>query len=124
MKTTARYLLVGIWNSLFGVGSFLILSHSFPKLNDSLVLFFSYIISIVQAHFSQRRLVWRSQEKYLGELFRFSGAYVSQFVVNLILLQIFVHFVGLSRAVSQTIIVVLLTFVMYFVNKEGVFRAK
>ena len=124
MKVTTRYLLVGIWNSLFGVGTFLILSQGFPKLYDSLVLFFSYVISIAQAHFTQRKLVWKSQERYFGELFRFSGAYISQFVVNLILLQVFVQFIGLNRSVSQMIIVVLLTVGMYFINKKGVFHVK
>lgn len=124
MKSTTRYLLVGIWNSLFGVGVFLVLSQSFPKLFDSVILLFSYLISIVQAHFSQRKFVWNSQAGYLVELFRFSGAYISQFVVNLILLQIFVRYFGLNRSVSQMIIVVLLTIGMYFINKKGVFRVK
>ena len=60
----------------------------------------------------------------MGELSRFSGAYISQFVVNLILLQIFVHYFGLNRSVSQMIIVVLLTVAMYFINKRGVFRVR
>ena len=124
IRVAGRYLFVGIWNSIFGIGVFLILSWGFPKLYDSVVLFLSYLISIVQAHLSQRKLVWKSQERYFAELLRFSGAYISQFVVNLILLQILVHFFDLSRSVSQTAIVLLLTVVMYFVNKNGVFRAK
>ena len=124
MKTTTRYLLVGLWNSVFGVGIFLILSQSFPKLSDSLVLLIAYVVSIVQAHFMQRKFVWSSKERYFQELVRFSGAYISQFVANLVLLQIFVRFVGLNRSVSQVIIVLILTVVMYFVNKNGVFRAK
>ena len=124
MKTTTRYLLVGLWNSVFGVGIFLILSLSFPKLIDSLILLIAYVVSIVQAHFMQRKFVWSSNERYFQELVRFSGAYISQFVANLVLLQIFVRFVGLNRSVSQVIIVLILTVVMYFVNKNGVFRAK
>ena len=124
MKTTTRYLLVGIWNSVFGVGIFLILSLSLPKLSDSLILLISYLVSIVQAHFMQRKFVWSSTERYMQELVRFSGAYISQFVANLVLLQIFVRFIGLNRSVSQVIIVLLLTVVMFFVNKNGVFRAK
>ena len=124
MKTTTRYLLVGLWNSVFGVGIFLILSLSFPKLSDSLILLIAYAVSIVQAHFMQRKFVWSSNERYFQELVRFSGAYISQFVANLVLLQIFVRFVGLNRSVSQVIIVLILTVVMYFVNKNGVFRAK
>ena len=124
MKTTTRYLLVGIWNSVFGVGIFLILSLSLPKLSDSLILLISYLVSIVQAHFMQRKFVWSSTERYFQELVRFSGAYISQFVANLVLLQIFVRFIGLNRSVSQVIIVLLLTVVMFFVNKNGVFRAK
>ena len=124
MKTTTRYLLVGIWNSVFGVGIFLILSLSLPELSDSLILLISYLVSIVQAHFMQRKFVWSSTEKYFQELVRFSGAYISQFVANLILLQIFVRFIGLNRSASQVIIVLILTIVMFFVNKNGVFRAK
>ena len=124
MKTTTRYLLVGLWNSVFGVGIFLILSLSFPKLSDSLILLIAYVVSIVQAHFMQRKFVWSSKERYFQELVRFSGAYISQFVANLVLLQIFVRFVGLNRSVSQVIIVLILTVVMFFVNKNGVFRAK
>ena len=124
MKTTTRYLLVGLWNSVFGVGIFLILSQSFPKLSDSLILLIAYVVSIVQAHFMQRKFVWSSNERYFQELVRFSGAYISQFLANLVLLQIFVRFVGLNRSISQVIIVLILTVVMYFVNKNGVFRAK
>ena len=124
MKTTTRYLLVGLWNSVFGVGIFLILSQSFPKLSDSLILLIAYVVSIVQAHFMQRKFVWSSKERYFQELVRFSGAYISQFVANLVLLQVFVRFVGLNRSVSQVIIVLILTVVMFFVNKNGVFRAK
>jgi putative flippase GtrA len=87
-------------------------------------LLISYLVSIVQAHFMQRKFVWSSTEKYVQELVRFSGAYISQFVANLVLLQIFVRFIGLNRSVSQVIIVVLLTVVMFFVNKNGVFRVK
>ena len=124
MKTTTRYLLVGLWNSVFGVGIFLILSLSLPDLSDSLILLISYLVSIVQAHFMQRKFVWSSTERYFQELVRFSGAYISQFVANLILLQIFVRFIGLNRSVSQVIIVLILTVVMFFVNKNGVFRVK
>lgn len=124
MKTSTRYFLVGLWNSVFGVGIFLILSQSFPKLSDSLILLIAYVVSIVQSHFMQRKFVWSSKEGYFQELVRFSGAYISQFVANLVLLQIFVRFIGLNRSVSQVIIVLILTVVMYFVNKNGVFRAK
>ncbi len=124
MKTTTRYLLVGIWNSVFGVGIFLILSLSLPELSDSIILLISYLVSIVQAHFMQRKFVWSSTERYFQELVRFSGAYISQFVANLVLLQIFVRFIGLNRSVSQVIIVLILTVVMFFVNKNGVFRVK
>lgn len=124
MGVPARYLIIGIWNSIFGVGTFLILSQSFPKLYDSIILLVSYVISIAQAHFSQRKFVWKSREDYFSELLRFSSAYISQFFANLVLLQVFVHFLDLSRAVSQIVIVFILTVVMYFINKNGVFRVK
>jgi putative flippase GtrA len=87
-------------------------------------LLIAYVVSIVQAHFMQRKFVWSSTERYFQELVRFSGAYISQFVANLVLLQIFVRFIGLNRSVSQVIIVLILTAIMFFVNKNGVFRVK
>ena len=123
MKLRSRYLLVGIWNSIFGVTTFIILSSLLGQAPDVLVLAISYGISIVQAHFSQRNLVWRTKTAYLSELLKFSSAYLLQFVLNTALLMSSEGLFDLSREVRQVFIVLFLTVLFYFINKRGVFRA-
>jgi putative flippase GtrA len=124
MKLVSRYAAVGIWNSIFGVSNFIVLSRFMLQAPDVLVLGISYGISIVQAHFSQRNIVWRSKAEYLPELLKFSSAYLLQFFINTFLLLLSEGLFGLSREIRQMLIVVFLTVVFYFVNKRGVFRVK
>ena len=124
MKLVSRYAAVGIWNSFFGVFNFIVLSRFILQAPDLLILGISYGISIVQAHFSQRNLVWRSKAQYFPELLKFSSAYLLQFLINAILLLLSAGIIDLSREARQVFIVLFLTIVFYFVNKRGVFRVK
>lgn len=124
MKFRSRYLLVGIWNSLFGISNFLLLSNLFKSWTDLLVLGLSYLISIVQAHFAQRKFVWQSECPYFSELTRFASAYIAQFLINSGLLVISETLLPLNRELRQGGIVILLTVLFYFVNKKGVFLVK
>lgn len=124
MKLVSRYATVGIWNSIFGVSSFIVLSRLLEQAPDIYVLAGSYGISIIQAHFSQRCFVWQSRSPYFPELLKFSSAYILQFLINTILLSLSERMVDLSREVRQLIIALLLTLGFYFVNKRGVFRVE
>lgn len=124
MKVVSRYTVVGIWNSIFGVSNFIILSRLMTQAPDVLVLAISYGISIIQAHFSQRHLVWRSKAEYLPELFKFSSAYLIQFSMNAVLILLTEDLLDLSREARQVLIVLFLAVVFYFVNKRGVFCVK
>ncbi len=122
MKMGFRYLLVGIWNSLFGISNFYLLSIVFDTWPDLVVLGCSYIISIVQAHLVQRRFVWRSKSAYFPELARFASAYILQFAINSALLVLSDMWLTVIREIRQTAIVIFLTIGFYFVNKRRVFR--
>jgi putative flippase GtrA len=122
MKLRSRYLLVGVWNSIFGISNFLLLSLIFSQWSDLSVLSASYLISIVQAHIAQRRLVWQSHEPYLPELIRFTSAYFAQFAINSALLVLSESWMPVDRELRQIAIIVFLTILFYFVNKKGVFR--
>ena len=117
-----RYLWVGIWNSIFGLSVFYLLAYLLGQERHQLALFTSYVLAIVQAHFTQRKLVWTSSEEYLPELARFSSAYLLQYVINASLLFVSVERLKLSMPISQTIIVLFLTVIFYFVNQRSVFK--
>jgi putative flippase GtrA len=122
MRVESRYLLVGIWNSLFGISNFYLLSIIFNTWLDLAVLGCSYVISIVQAHLAQRKFVWQSKAVYFPELARFASAYALQFFINSALLVLSEMWLTINREIRQTVIVVFLTIVFYFVNQRGVFR--
>jgi|688.fasta_scaffold561320_2 putative flippase GtrA len=118
----ARYLLVGIWNTFFGISIFILLSLVFKEGNSILILGLSYLFSTIQAHSSQRRLVWNSNSDYLPELIKFSSFYLLQFVLNSVLLVTMNSVMQTSREMNQILIVLVLTVVFFYINKNGVFN--
>jgi putative flippase GtrA len=104
------------------MANFFILSYLLPNLTDFLLLTLSYFFSISQAHLTQRKFVWKSKEKYLPELLRFSVAYIAQYFANIILLTWTGSISEFSRETRQGVIIILLTLVMFAINRRGVFR--
>jgi putative flippase GtrA len=98
------------------------LSKLLPNLNDLLVLSLSYFFSIIQSHLTQRKIVWKSEGRYFPELLRFSTAYIAQYFVNIFLLAWTGKMFEFSREARQGCIFILLTLVMFAINKKGVFR--
>jgi len=115
---------VGVWNTIFGIMSFLIISKILKNSPDLLVLSVSSGIGVLQSHASQRYFVWHSKQLYFAELGKFAVAYLGYFLANLIFLAFSSWVTDLSREIRQIAILVFLTFVFYFVNKKGVFHAK
>ena len=122
LNLNTRYLVIGVWNTFFGVGNFLLISELLTNLDDLIVLTLSYLLSIIQSHLTQRIFVWKSKGKYFPELLRFSTAYIAQYFVNIFLLVWTGKISELSRGTRQGCIIILLTLVMYVINKKGVFR--
>jgi putative flippase GtrA len=121
-KTEVRYVLAGIWNSLFGIALFASLMHLFSSsLNYGVILGFSYTISIVQSHFVQRKYVWSSNFGYRKELFRFGLVYVGQFIANLGLLAFMVEVLEQKVLPSQIIITGFLIGISFLINKKWTF---
>jgi putative flippase GtrA len=122
--SVTRYVIVGIWNSFFGISIFILLSLLLKDGNSILILGLSYVIATLQAHFSQRRFVWKSESKYLPELFKFCSFYLLQFFLNSILLVIMNSWLETPREVNQILIIFILTLVFFYINKNGVFNAR
>ena len=117
-----KYIFVGIWNSIFGISVFILLSLFLKEGNSISILGASYIFSTLQAHFSQRKFVWKSESEYLPELLKFSSVYLLQFFLNSVLLVIMNSFMETSREVNQILIIFVLTIVFFYINKNGVFN--
>jgi hypothetical protein len=119
----SRYFIFGVWNWLFGVIVFLLLSYFLKTtFHYNLLVFLSYIRSSTQAHFIQRKFVWFSTNYYPVELLKFIFSYIGMFISNIILITASVSITNLSPTILQLIISPVLVIFMYVVNKTFVFR--
>ena len=118
----ARYFIVGLWNTVFGLALFLLLLKVFSYLNYSMLLLCSFLISTAQSHFMQRRLVWKSKANYPREFLKFLGGTSGTFLINLLALPFLVEVLNWPVYRSQTLLVVCLTILGYFYQKYHVFK--
>lgn len=119
-----RFLFVGLWNTIFGLILFLLLLEVFTSLNYSILLIISFLISSAQSHFTQRRLVWRSNTNYLREFLRYFGWTSGIFLINLLLLPFLVEGLNWPIYPSQIFMVICLTILGFFFQKYHIFVLK
>jgi putative flippase GtrA len=119
-----RYVLVGGWNTGFGVGFFTALYlFSGTTLGYITVLTVAQIVAVLQSHLTQRTLVWRSHAPYLPELLRFSTIFAVTFGANLVLLGVCVAALHTPVLVTQWSLTLLLLLPTYLVQRSWAFRA-
>lgn len=109
MKTTEqgiRYLLVGVFNTVFGYGFFALLEigvgHVIPYM---VVLLIAQVVSTFVAYVLYRYLVFKVRGHFWRDLLRFSLVYAGAFAVNLVLLPVMVSGLGWNVLLSQALIV-------------------
>jgi len=118
----ARYFIVGLWNTVFGLVIFLLLLKVFSYLNYSMLLVCSFLISTAQSHFMQRRLVWKSKANYGREFLKFLGGTSGTFLINLLALPLLVEVLNWPVYRSQILLVICLTLLGYVYQKYHVFK--
>jgi putative flippase GtrA len=121
----ARYIVVGAWNTAFGLGCFSVLYLLLGSILGYLgVLTIAQLVAVIQAHWTQRILVWRSRAWYVPELIRFSSVYVGSFFANALLLTLAVDGLGLPALPAQWVIGAGLLIPAYLVQRVWAFRDK
>lgn len=119
-----RYLVVGIWNTFFGVVVLYALFFFFNNKFYEYELGATYFFSTAQSYTSQRLLVWKSSTSPKTEFSRFVIASISQYMLNAVLLYFAVHVLKSNPAYAALPILLTITCGFYFVNKNIVFRTK
>ena len=117
-----RYLIVGVWNTIFGIGVFYLLLKFLIGVDYRLILFISFVVANLQSHLTQRALVWRSKERYIPEVMRFFVGAIGIFIINLSLLTFLVEILGYETFESQVVLTLVLTMANYFFQKHAVFK--
>ena len=130
-QTKVRFVLVGIWNTIFGYLIFVGLDYLFNLIfSPRYVAYmsaavFSNIIAVTNAYFFHKHLTFKSETRGMAafhEYIRFYIAYLFMFVTSLILLPIFIEFLYLDPKIAAAVITLILTVVSYISHSHFSFH--
>jgi len=119
-----RYLVVGGWNTLFSVTLLYVLFFFFNTKFYEYELGATYVLSTAQSYATQRLVVWKSSTSPKTEFSRFIVAVIFQYLLNAATLYFAVHGLKLNPTYAALPILLTITFVFYFVNRNLVFTKK
>lgn len=112
------YLVVGVWNTVFGYGIWAVMQY---LLGDSLhylvIVLLAWPIAVLNAYLGYRYLVFHSRGPMLRELPRFSLVYLATLVVNLALLPFALAVLPFNIYVIQALFTVVVVIGSYLGHK-------
>lgn len=117
------YLITGGWNTLFGYLSFAGLYFIFKhRLHYIPLLVISYIISITNAYLCYKFFVFKTKGNFWLEYLRFYVVYGASFLINMVLLPLFIEVLKTNLLVAQAIITIFTVIISYAGHKYFSFR--
>ncbi|MBN2848998.1 MAG: GtrA family protein [Coriobacteriia bacterium] len=122
-----RFLIVGVWNTLFGVGAVWVLDRLIPYdpasvLEKQLVLVAAWVISVTHNFFTFKLLVFRTKGRWLREYARMYVTYSATFIVQSVLVQAISYAFGLSVFWANLPTIAVVTVMSYLGHKHFTFR--
>jgi putative flippase GtrA len=120
----ARYLLVGIWNTLVGYSLFTFFVFLLPLSQYLLALTLSTALAGMNSYITQRLFVWQSGQKMGQEIIRFSLIFIGQFLVNVALLYVLVEIFGYHPLWTQYLLGAAIIISTYYLNKNWTFKSR
>jgi putative flippase GtrA len=118
-----RYLLVGAFNTLFGVTTFVLLQKLLgAHVGYLVVLVVSWVINVLEAFLTYRFLVFRVRGQFILDLARFSSVYAASFAFNLAALPLAVEVLGLPVIGAQLGVLVVVVLASYVAHSSFSFR--
>jgi len=130
-----RFLVVGVWNVLFSMGTLWILERLIPYGPGSrlasavsgigakqVVLALNWVIAVTQNLFTFKLLVFRTKGHWLREYARMYVTYAGTFVVESVMVQVISGTLGWSLFASRLPTLVVVTVLSYLGHKYFTFR--
>jgi putative flippase GtrA len=119
-----RYIIVGLWNTLFGFGMFYLFLMFLGDENYRYAIILAFAAANLQSHLTQRLLVWKSKQRYWTELIRFFLGALLILALNLITLTVLVDILKFPIIESQFVLTIFITVINFLVQKTMVYRIK
>ncbi len=117
-----RFLLVGVWNTIFGYGVFCLFDSFFAWLFSTRsiaymsAMIIAQILAVINAYIFHKYITFQSAVKGLkmiAEFFRFSATYIVTFCLSFILLPLFVEIGNMHPKIAAAIIILICTVISY-----------
>ncbi len=132
-RTKIKFLLVGVWNTVFGFAVFVGLYEIFKRVFN--IDYFAYttaqvignILAIINAYICHKYITFRSAargKKMVLEFLRFSATYVVVFFLGLILMPFLVEILKINAIVSSVILNVIIVLTSYIAHSRFSFHKK
>jgi len=132
IQLKARFVMVGIWNTIFGYMVFFILDTFFEDIFTK--RYFAYmsamilgqIVATINAFVLHKYVTFKSEVKGKGiipEFFRFCMTYVFTFSLGLVLLPFFVEIVHLHPRIAAAIVILICTLISYVGHSRFSFKS-
>ncbi|MDR0735678.1 MAG: GtrA family protein [Zoogloeaceae bacterium] len=119
----ARFLVVGVWNTLFGYAFFVILYGAFGNRDNYLVItVISHFVAVAQAFVFHKYIVFRSSGRVVREFLKFNLSYSAAFVLGIALIFFFVDKLGFHPVIGQGFAILSITILTYIVHKNFSFK--
>ncbi len=120
-----RYLVAGIYNTVFGFGVFALLySLAGGHFSYLIIAIISQIIAITNAFIVYKYWVFKSKGKLLSEYFKTYVVYSASFVLSIAGLGLLVELAHMHPIAGQAIVVVLTVLASYFGHSRYAFAKR
>ena len=120
------FLAVGAANTVIGTIWFVVfdflLGHRFGWAGHYIALVVTYVAAILCAFVLYRKLVFRVTGHLVRDLLRFSSVYLTTFALNILMMTIFVKWLGFNAVISQLCFVFVSTTLSWFGHRHYSFR--
>ena len=130
-KIEIRFLIVGAWNTLFGIIVFILFLYFLERIlvNERLTylisIFLSHFIAVLNAYIFHKFFTFQSKEKgiaALHEFRRFSSSYLVTLILNLVIISFMVEFFEMQPEISGAISIPICVVITYFLLSKYSFK--
>ena len=132
-RVKIKFVLVGIWNTIFGYSVFCLLDTLFSNIFATRYIAYisamvlGQVIAIINAYISHKYITFKSRvrgREMIIEFLRFSMTYAVIFCLNLILLPVFVEILHITPKISAAILILMCTAISYLGHSRFSFKVK
>ena len=126
-----KFIIVGIWNTIFGYGIFCLFDTLFAWLFSTrsaaymCAIVLSQILAVINAYIWHKYITFKSEAKgraIIAEFFRFSMTYVVTFCLSLVLLPALVEIGHFHPKIAAAIIIFICTVISYLGHSRFSFK--